>query len=157
MLAQVTFRSDNKYTEKFGRDMADHQVDPGQMEMWDRFGVEGYLDYHGDKLVRRFDANSYLVISKAMEVHDLGRGRGGLETAMSRIAAPALVLGIDSDILYPLYQQELIRDVLVGQGNHVEFSLVRSHEGHDAFLIDLDQVGPPLQAFLEAEIAQGNR
>ena len=155
MLAQVTFRSDNKYTEKFGRDMADHQVDPGQMEMWDRFGVEGYLDYHGDKLVRRFDANSYLVISKAMEVHDVGRGRGGLEAAMARITAPTLVVGIDSDILYPLYQQELIRDVLLAQGNHVEFALVRSHEGHDAFLIDVDQVGPPLQAFLEAELPAG--
>ena len=69
--------------------------------LWQRFEVERYLDHHGVKLVRRFDANSYLVIGKAMDLHDVGKGRGGLESGIARIRVPTLVLGINSDILYP--------------------------------------------------------
>jgi homoserine acetyltransferase len=63
--------------------------------------VERYLDHHGDKLVRRFDTNSYLVIGKAMDLHDVGRGRSSLQAAMGRIKVPTLVMGIWSDMLYP--------------------------------------------------------
>ncbi len=83
------------------------------LELWQRFEVERYLDYHGDKLVRRFDANSYLVIGKAMDLHDVSRHRGGLESVMARIKVPTLTIGISSDILYPSYQQRQIRDLLV--------------------------------------------
>src|SRR3546814_5844770 len=69
-----------------------------------RFEVERYLEYHGDKLVRRFDANSYLLLTKAMDLHDVSRGRGDLATAMARLQAPVLAIGVASDILYPLYQ-----------------------------------------------------
>ena len=79
MVAQVTFRSDNVFTDRFGRELADgRRLDDG-LDLWQRFEVERYLDHHGDKLVRRFDANSYLVIGKAMDLHDVGRGRGGLD------------------------------------------------------------------------------
>ena len=73
--------------------------------LWQEFEVERYLQYHGDKLVRRFDANSYLIIGKAMDLHDVARGRGILERAMARITVPNLTIGINSDILYPSYQQ----------------------------------------------------
>ena len=76
MVAQVTFRSDNVFTDRFGRELAEGEHD--QLDLWQRFEVERYLDHHGDKLVRRFDANSYLVIGKAMDLHDVGTGRGGL-------------------------------------------------------------------------------
>ncbi len=78
MVAQMTFRSDNVFTDRFGRDLApvEHE-EPG---VWQRFEVERYLDHHGVKLVRRFDANSYLVVGKAMDLHDVARGRGGIES-----------------------------------------------------------------------------
>jgi homoserine O-acetyltransferase len=146
MVAQVTFRSDNVFTERFGRQIVG--ADNALKSIDQKFEVERYLEYHGDKLVRRFDANSYLVIGKAMDLHDIGRGRGGLEAAMARITVPTLTLGIHSDMLYPAYQQIQIRDLLVARGVPAEYIEIDSPHGHDSFLIDLDQVGPPLRHFL---------
>ncbi|MFM8853119.1 MAG: homoserine O-acetyltransferase, partial [Acidimicrobiaceae bacterium] len=106
MIAQVTFRSDNVFTDRFGRELADMDADYNGLGLWDKFEVENYLDHHGDKLIRRFDANSYLIIGKAMDLHDVARGRGELRKAVSRISAPVLSVGISSDILYPTYQQK---------------------------------------------------
>jgi homoserine O-acetyltransferase len=72
MVAQVTFRSDNVFTEKFGRELADGGTLGDRLDLWQRFEVERYLDHHGDKLIRRFDTNSYLIIGKAMDLHDVG-------------------------------------------------------------------------------------
>jgi homoserine O-acetyltransferase len=94
-----------------------------------------------------------LIIGKAMDLHDVARGRGGLDKAMSRIKANTLVLGISSDILYPTYQQKQIRDILVAQGTTAEYVEIDSPHGHDAFLINLDQVGPPIKKFLEDNFA----
>ncbi len=149
MVAQVTFRSDNVFTDRFGRDLADEGQHRDGLELWQRFEVERYLDYHGDKLVRRFDANSYVVIGKAMDLHDVGRGRAGLQKAMARIASPALVMGVTSDILYPQYQQRQIHDLLVAGGTPSEYVEIDSPHGHDAFLINLELVGSPLKRFLE--------
>ncbi len=153
MVAQVTFRSDNVFSDRFGRELADGATLRDGLDLWQRFEVERYLDHHGDKLVRRFDANSYLLIGKAMDLHDVGRGRGGLERAMARIKVPTLVMGIWSDILYPSYQQREIHGLLAKQGTPCEYVEIDSPHGHDAFLIDLDQVGAPLGTFLD-EVAK---
>ena len=109
MISQITFRSDDVFTDRFGREV----VEPlDGFALWQRFEVERYLEYHGDKLARRFDANSYLLLTKAMDLHDLGRGRGGIEAATERITAPTLSIGVSSDILYPPYQQRDIADLL---------------------------------------------
>jgi len=150
MLAQVTFRSDDVFTDRFGRELAD--TAEGQrdgFELWQRFEVERYLDHHGDKLARRFDANSYLVIGKAMDLHDVGRGRGSLRLALGRIKQPVLCVGIDSDVLYPNYQQRQITDVINAAGGHCEYAEIGSPHGHDSFLIDTDQVGAHVADFLE--------
>ncbi|MGB8860771.1 MAG: homoserine O-acetyltransferase [Ilumatobacteraceae bacterium] len=149
MVAQVTFRSDNVFTDRFGRELADKSLHPEGLDLWQRFEVERYLEYHGDKLVDRFDTNSYLIIGKAMDLHDVGRGRSGLAAAMARIKAPSLVMGISSDMLYPAYQQRQITDLLVAGGTRAEYVEIDSPHGHDAFLINLAQVGPPVQRFLE--------
>ncbi len=88
--AQITYRTEQVFNERFGRKQLDLLDD--RFTLWQRFDVEGYLDYHGAKLARRFDANSYLVINRAMDLHDLGRGRGGMERALARLAAPVLTL-----------------------------------------------------------------
>ena len=149
MISQVTFRSDNVFTERFGRALVDMDADYNGLGLWDRFEVEGYLDHHGDRLIRRFDTNSYLIIGKAMDLHDIARGRGTLDNAMSRIKAPTLVLGISSDILYPTYQQKQIHSMLTEKGVDSTYVEIDSPHGHDAFLINFDQVGAPIRAFLE--------
>ena len=149
MIAQVTFRSDNVFTDRFGRELADMDADYNGLGLWDKFEVENYLDHHGDKLIRRFDANSYLIIGKAMDLHDVARGRGELRSAIARISAPVLSVGISSDILYPTYQQKQIRDMINEVGGSCEYVEIESPHGHDAFLINLDQVGKPVAEFLE--------
>ncbi len=149
MVAQVTFRSDNVFNQKFGRDVVgsdQHSNAPAEQQ----FEVERYLEYHGDKLTRRFDANSYLLIGRAMDLHDIARGRGGLDSAIKRITAPTLSIGIASDMLYPSYQQIQIRDALVTRGVRADYVEIDSPHGHDSFLIDLDQVAPPITRFLES-------
>ena len=150
MVAQVTFRSDNVFTDRFGRELADGSELSGQLDLWQRFEVERYLDHHGEKLIRRFDTNSYLVIGKAMDLHDVGRGRGGLASAMARIRVPTLTVGIWSDMLYPSYQQQQIHRMLDGRGTPSEYVEIDSPHGHDSFLIDLEQVGAPVARFLHA-------
>jgi homoserine O-acetyltransferase/O-succinyltransferase len=148
MVAQVTFRSDDVFTDRFGREMAPEGRD-GPADLWQRFEVERYLDYHGEKLVRRFDANSYLVIGKAMDLHDIARGRGGLDAAFRRIRVPTLAVGIRSDILYPTYQQRQIVDALRSQGTSARYVEIDSAHGHDSFLLDFDQVGAAVGPFLQ--------
>ncbi len=149
MVAQVTFRSDNVFNQKFGRDIVGGDQ-RSQTPVDQKFEVERYLEYHGDKLTRRFDANSYLLIGRAMDLHDIARGRGGLESAVKRITAPTLSIGIGSDMLYPAYQQIQIRDALTAGGVRAEYVEVDSPHGHDSFLIDLDQVAPPISRFLDS-------
>jgi homoserine O-acetyltransferase/O-succinyltransferase len=150
MVAQVTFRSDNVFTDRFGRELADPPTPTRGFDMRQRFEVERYLEYHGDKLIDRFDTNSYLIIGKAMDLHDIGRGRNGLVPAMARIRVPTLTMGIWSDMLYPSYQQHQIHDLLVANGTPCEYVEIDSPHGHDAFLINLDQVAPPLTSFLDS-------
>jgi homoserine O-acetyltransferase len=148
MISQITFRSDDVFTERFGREV----VEPldGGFALWQRFQVERYLEYHGDKLARRFDANSYLILTKAMDLHDIARGRGGLEHAARRITSPMLVVGIESDILYPPYQQRQIADLLHENGTPCEYVEIASPHGHDGFLIEPDKIGPHVADFLSA-------
>ena len=149
MVAQVTFRSDNVFTDRFGRDMVGGEGS-STLALEQKFEVERYLEYHGEKLCRRFDANSYIAIGKAMDLHDVGRSRGGLVAAMKRVNMPSLTMGIWSDFLYPVYQQLQIRDLVAANGARSEYVEVDSPHGHDAFLIELDQVGPAVKRFIES-------
>jgi homoserine O-acetyltransferase len=144
-IAQITYRSDAVFRDRFDRDL----VDPlDAFRMWDRFQIESYLDYHGVKLVRRFDANSYLVLNKAMDLHDIGRGRGGIDAAASRIRARSLVVSISSDTLYPPYQQHDLRDALQRAGLSCEYHSIDSPQGHDGFLLEFDHIAPLISDFL---------
>ncbi|MFN8039008.1 MAG: homoserine O-acetyltransferase [Acidimicrobiales bacterium] len=145
-LAQITYRTDQVFGERFGRGVVE-SIDDG-FSQWQRFDVEGYLDYHGDKLVRRFDANTYLVVAKAMDLHDIGRGRGGVAGALARVKVPVLTMSITTDVLYHPYQQLEIRDVLRATGGTAEHAVIDSPHGHDAFLLETDQVADAVVPFL---------
>jgi homoserine O-acetyltransferase/O-succinyltransferase len=151
-VAQVTFRSENVFTDRFGRELADRNEFGDHFDLWQRFEVERYLDYHGHKLAQRFDTNSYLLIGKAMDLHDVARNRGSLNSAIARITMPALVIAISTDMLYPPYQQRQIHAELTAVGTPSTYVEVDSPHGHDAFLINFDQVGPPIEKFLAAQM-----
>ncbi|MGK5529523.1 homoserine O-acetyltransferase MetX [Streptomyces sp. URMC 129] len=126
-LAQVTYRSEAELQARFGR------LPQGD----GRYQVESYLDHHAEKLIRRFDAGSYVVLTEAMNTHDIGRGRGGTAPALRRVTARTLVAGIDSDRLYPLSQQaELANGIPAAD----RLRILESPHGHDGFLIETDQV-----------------
>jgi homoserine O-acetyltransferase len=146
MVSQITFRSDEVFSERFGRDV----VEPlqGGFSLWQRFEVERYLEYHGDKLVRRFDANSYLLLTKSMDLHDIGRGRGGIEAAFARMQAPVLAMGVSSDSLYPCYQSREIAERAALAGVRAEYVELDSPNGHDGFLLEVDEVGDAIAKFL---------
>jgi homoserine O-acetyltransferase len=144
-LAQITYRSDHVFEDRFGREWAEQL---GGFDLWQRFEVESYLEYHGEKLARRFDANSYLLLNKMMDLHDLGRGRGGVARALARIQAPTLTMSISSDTLYPPHLQEALRDDLRAAGKEVEYAVVDSPHGHDGFLLELEPIGKAVHEFL---------
>lgn len=134
-LAHLSYRSEGELAVRFGRaPQAGEDPDGGG-----RFAVESYLDHHADKLLRRFDAGSYVVLTRAMNGHDVGRGRGGIATALARIAAPTVVAAVSSDRLYPPYQQTELADLVPTTVDGVR--VVESPYGHDGFLIEVGQVG----------------
>ena len=109
--------------------------------------MESYLQYHGDKLVERFDPNSYIVLSEAMNHHDVGRGRGGVARALGQVRADITVAGIASDRLYPLELQEELGRLLPGNR---PVAVVQSAFGHDGFLIETEQIGTVIRSALTA-------
>jgi homoserine O-acetyltransferase/O-succinyltransferase len=133
-IAHIPSRSVAVRAARFGRD-----AQPGEdPERGGRYAVESYLDHHADKLVHRFDAGSYATLVRAMDSHDVGRGRGGTAAALRRITAATVVAGVDSDRLYPLPQQAELAALIPGADDH---RVVSSTYGHDAFLIETNQIG----------------
>jgi len=152
MMSMMTFRSDDVFSTRFGRETVE-PVDG--FTLWQRFQVERYLEYQGDKLVRRFDANSYLILTKAMDLHDLARGRGGYGPAFARLRAPLLSVGISSDILYPPHQSREIAELATAERVSARYAELHSPHGHDAFLIETDQLSGIVGEFL-ATLETGN-
>lgn len=140
-IAHVTYRSEPELSARFGR------APQATEDPWrgGRYQVESYLDHHAAKLVRRFDAGSYVVLTEAMNGHDVGRGRGGVRAALRRVTAPALVAGVDSDRLYPLSQQAELAAHLPGADR---LRVVESPYGHDGFLLETEQVGALIRELL---------
>ncbi|MFE9433657.1 homoserine O-acetyltransferase [Streptomyces sp. NPDC006640] len=132
-LAHVTYRSEPELAVRFGR------APQGAEDPWHggRYQVQSYLDHHAAKLVRRFDAGSYVTLSEAMNSHDVGRGRGGTRAALSLVTARTLVAGVDSDRLYPPSQQA---EVAAGISTADRPRVIESPYGHDGFLIEVEQV-----------------
>jgi homoserine O-acetyltransferase len=133
-IGQVSYRTSGELQSRFGR-RAQGEEDPFK---GGRFAVESYLQHQGDKLVARFDPNSYVVLSEAMNHHDVGRARGGIEHALSTVRAEVTVAGIASDRLYPLELQHELGRMLPG-GRPV--AVLESKFGHDGFLLEIEQVG----------------
>jgi len=144
-MALLNYRSPKELNERFGRTWQS-KVSP--LTEAGKYAVESYLDFHGNKFVRRFDANSYVTLVNAMSSHDVGRGHDSVEAALETISCPTLVIGVDSDRLFPLSGQQLIADSINGELHGGKLHVIQSEYGHDGFLIELDVVGKLLRDFL---------
>jgi homoserine O-acetyltransferase len=148
-IGHLSYRSEAELAARFGRSPqpGEDPLDEAQAGAG-RYAIESYLDHHADKLARRFDAGSYVVLSEAMNHHDVGRGRGGLAAALGGVRCKVAIAGIDSDRLYPLYLQQEMAELLPG---HPEVTVIHSLYGHDSFLIESDAVGHFIRAALDDE------
>ncbi|WP_427385202.1 homoserine O-acetyltransferase MetX [Janibacter sp. G56] len=134
-IAHVTYRSELELHHRFDR-RPQGTADP--LGGGGRFAVESYLDHHGAKLARRFDANSYVVLAEAMNSHDIGRGRGGVAAALAPFRGRLVVAPVDSDRLYPpRLSEEIVSEAPAG----ARLRTISSMVGHDGFLTERDQVG----------------
>lgn len=148
MIATITYKSDISWTMKFGRNYGSPTGD--RLFRWDsRFEVENYLHYQGRKLVQRFDANTYLYLTKAMDLFDVGRGFTSYQEALGSIKATTLVIGTSTDFLYPAYQQQEIVAIMQRQGRKSYYAELDSPFGHDGFLIEFGKLGKIISDFLE--------
>ncbi|MTD12766.1 homoserine O-acetyltransferase [Nakamurella sp. YIM 132087] len=135
-IAHTTYRSAQELEDRFGRD-----EQPGG-----GFAVGSYLTYHGEKLGRRFDPGSYLVLTEVMNGHDLGRGRGGVDAALAMITAPITVAVVDSDRLYTPAEGARIATAPTAR----PLQVIHSRHGHDGFLIEADRIGDIVRTALAA-------
>lgn len=136
-LAMISYRSHKTFNSKFGRNFA---------ENLSLFDVESYLTYQGAKFIERFDADTYITLMKMADTHDVGKERGGIESALSQIWQPTLVIGIDSDLKYPLSeQQQLARHI-----PNAELKIIYSPHGHDGFLLEQNEISECVVQFLKS-------
>jgi len=147
MLAHITYLSDDSMRRKFGRDL--RKNNRYQYDFGSEFSVETYLDYQGEQFVNRFDANSYLYITKAIDYFDIAAAYGSLDEAMKRVQCKSMVLSYSSDWLYPPYQSQTIVNALMRQRKDVTYCNIRSDYGHDAFLLEVDVMKKLISGFLE--------
>ena len=133
-IAMISYRSADNFDSRFGRNATDETYD-----------VQSYLRHQGDKLVNRFDANTYLTLIGAMDSHDVGRGRGSVAEALNAIEHPALVVSVSSDGLYPAAEVAAMASHLP----NAELHEIDAPHGHDAFLIRVDELNARLVDFIE--------
>ncbi len=152
MVAHITYLSEESIENKFGRKLQDASAPAFDLIKEFEFQIESYLHYQGRRFVDRFDANSYIYLTKAMDYFDLAERYNSLNEAFGRAKAKFLVVAYDSDWLYPTPQSKEIVQSLVSTGKHVSFIELHTAKGHDTFLIEIDQLEALVRPFLERTI-----
>ena len=152
-LGTITYRSAAEWKHRFGRrpasDRRYQSLPPGRAHFPAEFAVQDYLNAQADKFVSVFDPNCYLYLSRAMDRFDLSAHGGSPAAALKRAAVEsALVIGVESDILFTINEQNSIADALEAAGTATEFVPLASLEGHDAFLVDIEPFAAAIGRFL---------
>jgi homoserine O-acetyltransferase len=145
-IGTITYRSGPEWEERFGR----ARTTDGTPTLKADFEVESYLVHQGEKFCDQYDPNSYLYVSKAMDLFDLGDGFSTHEEGVARVKAPTLVIGVLSDILFPSWQQAELATLLQRAGTPVTHVEIDAPYGHDTFLIEVDRVGGAIRRHLES-------
>ncbi|MDK8174242.1 homoserine O-acetyltransferase [Curtobacterium citreum] len=145
-MALMTYRAPDELNGRFARSW---QSDVSPLGDDGRFSVESYLDFHGNKFTRRFDAASYVTLTHAMDSHDVGAGRGGVTAALGTVRARTLVVGVSSDRLFPVEDQHRIAAEVPDALDGDRAAVIESEFGHDGFLIEHEAVGAHLRRLLD--------
>lgn len=146
-LGMLSYRSAEEWQRRFGRERVSEERRQGD-DFGTEFEVESYLEAHARKFVGAFDANCYLYLSRAMDFFDAADHGGSLEAAFSRLSLQrALVVGVETDILFPLAQQEELARQLEPRTGSLSFHGLASLQGHDSFLVDMDRFRPVVAEF----------
>lgn len=145
-LGTITYRSRDEFNQRFRWDPVG-PLNPRAAS----FEVEQYLSAQAQRFVNRFDANCYLLLSRCMDLMDLGAGQKTYADGVLRISAPAFIMGVDRDMLIPPTEQQHLAHLLESHDRSVRFEILSSMYGHDAFLKDYDWFGPRIRAFIDAE------
>ena len=148
MIAFITYLSDESMRSKFGRKL--QNFEDYSFNFDSEFRVESYLNYQGTKFIARFDANSYLYLTRALDYFDLEKSYGGLATAFQNTQAKFLIMAFHSDWLYPIYQSKELVKALQQAGKWVSYCEIDSNYGHDAFLLEYEKMEPFLVKFLSS-------
>ena len=145
-LGMISYRSAKEWSERFGRERAkDAGIDAFGIE----FEIESYLESRAQSFVGAFDPNSYLYLSRAMDLFDVAEHGGSDEKAFKRLhIKQALIIGVETDILFPLHQQQALADALKRAGVDARFEALASRQGHDSFLVDMERFRPAIGEFL---------
>lgn len=138
-IGMISYKSSDLFDERFARNPNRNGEDPSH-SLGGRYDVAGYLDHQGEKFVRRFDANSYLIISKAMDTFELGRGYASEVDALARIKAHVSLVGISSDWLFPVHDVRDLARRIEAAGVQCDYTEFESSHGHDGFLAEMDAV-----------------
>jgi homoserine O-acetyltransferase len=155
MIGHITYLSEQGMREKFGRQL--RNAESYRYDFNSEFAVETYLDYQGQSFVERFDANSYLYITKAADYFDPAKEHGTLKKAFSNVKSRFLIISFASDWLYPPAQSEAVVNALVANGRDVSYCNIASPYGHDAFLLEPDTLSAFISGFLDATHRPGVR
>jgi len=157
MIGHITYLSEESMHRKFGRRLQDK--DAFSYDFSTEFQVESYLDYQGNKFVERFDANSYIYVTKAMDYFDAAESYGGgkLEKAFKNIRARSLILSFTSDWLFPPHQSKEIVDALMKLKKDITYINIKSSYGHDAFLIEMETQAEIISNYLRATYNMNHR
>lgn len=155
MIGHITYLSERGMRAKFGRKL--RSAESYSYDFNSEFAVETYLDYQGQSFVERFDANSYLYITKASDYFDLQKDYGSLQKAFANTKSRFLIISFASDWLYTPSQSENIVNALVASGKDVSFCNIASDYGHDAFLLEPETLGSFISSFLDATRQPGVR
>lgn len=148
MIGHITYLSEESMRQKFGREL--QKADKYSYDLSSEFAVESYLDHQGQTFIERFDANSYLYITKAMDYFDLARSYGSLEKAFASIDSKILLVSFASDWLFPTAQSEHIVSALTTQAKNVSYCNIDSPYGHDAFLLEPETLGSLIEGFVDS-------
>jgi len=150
-VGMITYRSAEEWEQRFGRERVTQERRAGDSFALD-FEVESYLESNANKFIGQFDANCYLYLSRASDLFDIAEHGGCVDAALGCIRAEqVLVVGVNTDLLFPLHQQQELADTLAAAGNSVRFEALESIQGHDSFLVDMDRFRPVISQFLSAD------
>ncbi|HML20811.1 MAG TPA: homoserine O-acetyltransferase [Aggregatilinea sp.] len=148
MLAHITYMSEASLEQKFGRRLQSADEIPYTFDT-PEFAVESYLEHQGEQFVNRFDANSYLYITKAIDYFDIAADYGSLRAALERVKAKFQVITFSSDWLYPAHQSQELVQTLTALGRSVEYHHVHAPFGHDSFLVEVEKMSDLVGTYLD--------